>query len=463
MEMPKNSEKQISKRRIPSYQFWAIFLIFLGVVIGGIYIYLLIQNNTVTAKSDIDITKIGAFGDFIGGAIGSLWALAGVFLFFQALKDQRQDIETNIQLLQLQIENLESSKLTTEQQSKILRIQQFETTFFSLLKLFNETTDNLEILHAKTENSVPEIIKGKKVFSVIVEKLNDSIEDKTLPPFIVVNKTKLTYKKIYHEYEEILEPYFGALYSILIFIDKVDLEISEKYTYSNTLRNCLTNLELLILSHHGRQYFRNDFKELFKKFNMLKHLPISICPELKFQKKNLDIILEQDKYPYPPNLSVISESIAFLLKQEFFERKGSHKMFFMSCISIWVYIKNNVLEVHIDVPTNNYRRELLKENSEIQPYNRMLNKLRKFDFCSLIEAVVYLNMVNKKFLTFFSIGDSKFLYETKREVYDKKNETCKVFKCTFTYGNIEDLLPPIDLDELTAIFERSQKNESETS
>ncbi len=462
MEMPKLSEKQISKKRIPSYQFWAIFLIFLGVVIGGIYIYLLIQNNTVTTKSDIDITKIGAFGDFIGGAIGSLWALAGVFLFFQALKDQRQDIETNIQLLQLQIESLESSKLTTEQQSKILRIQQFETTFFSFLKLFSETTDNLEILYTASENSVSEIIKGKKVFKVLTEKLYNSVEVKSSSPFFATyTTTTLAYIKIHDEYEETLQPYFGALYSTLKFIDSADLEISEKYIYSNTLRSYLTNSELLILNYHWDCHFGSNFEDIFKKLNFLKNLPISIRPEFKVHKKNLDGIIKNDKDFFTPNLFEVSHHIHYLLLKEYFERKSSHKMLFMSCISIYVTIKENTLEVQIQVPSVSYRKDLLKEHHT--SYTKPLNELRKFDFCSLIESIVHSIMVNKKFLPYFSLEGNKFIYDTKKEVYDTQDLTRKVFKCTFTYGNIEDLIPPIDLDELTTIFERSQKNESEIS
>lgn len=457
------SEKIIVKKITPSYQFWAIVLIISGVVISGLYIYLLSNNNTLTTKSELDISKIGAFGDFIGGVIGSLWTLAGVFLFFQALKDQRQDIETNIQLLQLQIESLETSKQTTEQQGKILRTQQFETTFFSLLNLFIETTDNLEILHAKTDNSVCEIIKGKKVFAVIAEKLYHSTKTTGSQFLVMHSKTILAYERIHDEYEETLQPYFGVLYSVLKFIDNADLEVSEKYTYSNTLRSYLTNSELLILNYHWTRHFGNSFKELFKKFNLLKNLPISLLPELKVHKKNLDRVLKNDKDVYPPDLYVISENIANLIKQEFFERKSSHKMLFMSCISIWVTIKGNYLEVEIKVPTVKARKKFLKEIPPLHPYTRILNELRKFDFCSLIEAIVYSVMIHKKFLQYLSQEDHKFIYQFKSETYDTRDLDYKVFKCTFTFENKENLLPPIDLDELMSILEPSLQNELETS
>lgn len=456
------SEKTVAKKRFFSYHFWAIVLIISGLVIGGFYIYLLSNNNILTTKSELDISKIGAFGDFIGGVIGSLWALAGVFLFFQALKEQRQDIETNIQLLQLQIEGLERSKETTERQARILKTQQFETTFFSLLKLFIETTDNLEILHATTENSVGETIKGKSVFKLIAEKLYNSTDDPS-PIFLAMyTKTIIAYMRIHDEYEETLQPYFGALYSILKFIDSADLEISEKYTYSNTLRSRLTNSELLILNYHWDCNFGYNFTDVFKKFNFLKNLPISIRPEFKVHKKNLDRILKNTMYVFPPNLFEISQNIDYLLKKEFFERKSSSKSFFTSCLSMWVTIKGNDVEVQIKVPTLSLRKEMLNGMYAPKSDAKILTEFRKFDFCNLIEAIFASIMVNKKFLQYYSIENKRFIYQTKREIYDTHDLDYKVFKCTFTYENEEEMIPPIDYDELLSIVQ-SVKDQLETS
>ena len=57
-------------------------------------------------ENKINSEKFGQFGDFLGGVVGSLWALAGVLLFYKALSEQREDIKTNKQALKLQVEAL---------------------------------------------------------------------------------------------------------------------------------------------------------------------------------------------------------------------------------------------------------------------------------------------------------------------------------------------------------------------
>lgn len=41
-----------------------------------------------------EMAQTGQVGDFIGGVIGSVWALAGVFLYFSALKLQQQELKS---------------------------------------------------------------------------------------------------------------------------------------------------------------------------------------------------------------------------------------------------------------------------------------------------------------------------------------------------------------------------------
>ncbi|HEV7645138.1 MAG TPA: putative phage abortive infection protein [Pyrinomonadaceae bacterium] len=453
-------EGQGKLKVIPSYQFWAVVLIISGLVISGIYVYLLL--NTFNIKSEPDIAKFGAFGDFIGGVIGSLWALAGVFLFFQALKDQRKDTEINIEQLQLQIKGLEESKLTAEEQNKLLQIQRFENTFFSLLKFFIETTDSLEIPNIKSAGANAEkIVKGKKVLIVIADKLNFYTKKDQSKHFLVMHTNALTaYEKTHSEYEEILQPYFGVLHSLLTFIDNADLSISEKYTYSNTLRSYLTNSELLILNYHWSRNIREDFKNLFKKFNLLKNLPISIRPEFKLYKEQLDRILANSNEIYPPDLFLISETIVNLIRQEYFERKRSFHQLFTSCLAIWVQIEGFELEVQIKVPTSEWRKELLDVVEHSDADERILEELRKFDFCSLIQCIVFANMVYNNFHKLLS-PENKLIYTVEEKVYDTQDVDYKVFKCTFTFKRLEDMFPPVDWNKILAVLPPDKLEEIE--
>ncbi|GIU42538.1 hypothetical protein TUM4438_09350 [Shewanella sairae] len=133
-------------------------LIFIGVsllflfIISFTYKAILFDFN-VSIKTDV----FGQFGDIVGGVVGSLWALAGVILFYSGLKEQRHDIQTNRDALKEQIKALnyqkeemalqreeyamarrvfEQQSDTLKEQSKTSRIQQFESNFYSLLNIY---------------------------------------------------------------------------------------------------------------------------------------------------------------------------------------------------------------------------------------------------------------------------------------------------------------------------------------
>jgi hypothetical protein len=73
------------------------------------------QDYQLNFSLKIDSEKIAQFGDFIGGVSGSVWALAGVLLFYKALTEQRTDFKNNKKSLDLQakalLEQIEEVKL----------------------------------------------------------------------------------------------------------------------------------------------------------------------------------------------------------------------------------------------------------------------------------------------------------------------------------------------------------------
>lgn len=77
-----------------------------------------------------EMAQTGQVGDFIGGVIGSIWALAGVLLYFSALRLQQQELKS------------QRDEMVTNQ--KILDQQLFETTFFNLLKVQDNIRNSIK-------------------------------------------------------------------------------------------------------------------------------------------------------------------------------------------------------------------------------------------------------------------------------------------------------------------------------
>ena len=104
----------------------------IGCVVFLIYIIKLGKSDYTLIRQigDSDIERTGQIGDFFGGIVGSIWALAGVLLYFSALKLQSKEIAN-------QINEMNENK-------KLMSQQQFETTFFNLLKTQQELKNDIK-------------------------------------------------------------------------------------------------------------------------------------------------------------------------------------------------------------------------------------------------------------------------------------------------------------------------------
>lgn len=92
----------------------------IGFVVMIIFIINLSSSYSVGGHlSNDEMAITGQVGDFMGGVIGSIWALAGVFLYFSAIKMQNTELENQAKY---------------RREDRILdSIKEFENTFFALI------------------------------------------------------------------------------------------------------------------------------------------------------------------------------------------------------------------------------------------------------------------------------------------------------------------------------------------
>lgn len=111
--------------------------------------------------NDIDAQKLSAFGEFIGGFIGVFFTLAATFLIWLTYKTQRQELQKTSNLAELQ--------------SKVLKTQQFENTYFSLLShlsnLINSMTSDSQVL-------IEPSVQGKEYLHHAYRRFKDKIKEK---------------------------------------------------------------------------------------------------------------------------------------------------------------------------------------------------------------------------------------------------------------------------------------------
>lgn len=265
-------------------------LIFSGITLIGIFLFFftykaIIFNINAPIKADV----FGQFGDIVGGVVGSLWALAGVLLFYTGLKEQRKDININRKALEKQIKALEVQKeemsllrqeykmarKVFEQQKDALKEQalhsrmgQFESNFYSLLDIYINIRKALML---EPDSFIRDINSKIKSVNIGTTESKKYLE--------VINSHYLT---VYYENKDKISHYLKTIYRIYKTIDEqTDLSPEKKYFYSKIVRSQFTEEELFLIYYNAQSHYGSNFRTLILKYNILKHLMLSNKVELK--------------------------------------------------------------------------------------------------------------------------------------------------------------------------------------
>lgn len=274
-------------------------LIFTGIFLLLVFLILfcykaIIFNPNLPIKTDV----FGQFGDIVGGIVGSLWALAGVILFYAGLTEQRKDIKTNQAALRKQIIALEKQgeeielqrqeyemarKIFEEQrdvlkeQSKTSKIQQFESNFYSLVNIYVRIRN--EILSSSVDSMID---INKKINSV--DLTNVDIRDKMK----VISEN---YQGVYYTNKDRISHYLKTIYRLYKVIDDQDnLSEKDKYFYAKIVRSQFTEEELYLIYYNAHSNYGKNFRQLILKYNILKHFVLTSKTEFKcFNNEQISI------------------------------------------------------------------------------------------------------------------------------------------------------------------------------
>lgn len=269
-------------------------------------------------STTINEEKVGQFGDFIGGVVGSILAFAGVILYYVALNAQREDIKINKEALTTQVEALnqqikefqaqteelqETRKVYEEQtnlyreqtgfykkqveelseQTNISKLEQFDSSYFSLLNVFISFK----------EKNIKRIID---IYSKLIEK-------RTAPTYD--SKKMLNYyMEIYNNNSSFLSQYFKTIYMILSIIENSSIDSAKKIQYAKILRSQLTEEELLIQFYNYQSEYGLKARSYIIKYDMLKHLN----PLEKIEYHITDNQIRNQLAPFIQRLFVIIKS-----------------------------------------------------------------------------------------------------------------------------------------------------------
>lgn len=231
-----------------------------------------------------DPTNQGTFGDTFG-AVNALFSGLAFAGLIATLLYQKEELKLQREELQQTREELKGQREEFEEQNKTLKRQRFENTFFNMLSLQQEITNNLFYQDEKeNEQTITQhTYKGREVFKEIYENATVKYEGLIYPKNTGL---KLVLKHNgYNAYTAIADTtrfdhYFRNLYRIFKYIDTTDLiDQNERYQYACIVRSQLSDYELIMLffnclSDNGKE----KFKPLIEKYAILKNIRHDLLP-----------------------------------------------------------------------------------------------------------------------------------------------------------------------------------------
>ncbi len=102
----------------------ALTFIFIGISILVIILFIYIYASKFNTSSQIDHESVNSFGTILGGLIGSLWTLASIILFYNALKFQKIANKNEMEVLNTQViiikQQMEEQSLGIETKKQLI-------------------------------------------------------------------------------------------------------------------------------------------------------------------------------------------------------------------------------------------------------------------------------------------------------------------------------------------------------
>lgn len=240
----------------------SIVLVIIGI---SVIIWFLVRgyffDDFIDFDKNINLEKSASVGDFIGGLAGTIFALVGIVLLYETLSLQRREF--------------------TESRDVFIR-QQFDNTFFQLLKLYQENVNNLKCYDIKGNE-----LNGKDFFDEQKDYLQKLFNSETT--FSKNRKNAvIDFQKVYIRYQNYFSTYFRTLYRLYELVDNSPIKDIDKKKYSKILRAQLSYSELFFIRYNAMTDPGEKSIYHINKYNILKHLSNFELLEFKYWWNQLD-------------------------------------------------------------------------------------------------------------------------------------------------------------------------------
>lgn len=211
----------------------------------------------------------GTFGDMFGAVNALFTGLAFATLIYTTWM-QREELALQREELAATRDELQGQKEQLRQQSATFALQQFENTFFSLLRTHGEIVNAMDLVN---ENG--RLTKSRDCFRVWHKRLSGlHAAHAVYPPG--PEQTLVTvqgiYGRFYKAHQAEIGHYFRHLYHIIKFVKLSP--VANKKQYTSLVRAQLSSYEHVLLFYNCLSDMGYEkFKPLVEEFALLENMP----------------------------------------------------------------------------------------------------------------------------------------------------------------------------------------------
>ena len=230
--------------------------------IAGLTIVIVLWVANLLVFQTMKAEERGTYGDMFGAvnALFSGLAFLGVII---AILMQREELQLQRADLALQRKELELTREEMKAQTESFKRQNFEATFFQLLRLHNEMVESVTLL-PEGQN-----ISGRHAFQGWWSKVLHGSQQ-TLEGYLENLRTRI---------QPHVGHYFRNLYHVVLFVHE-RAEPDRRTLYARLVRAQLSRYEALILCYNCLSEFGNEkFKPLVEQYALLKGVEDQIPAE----------------------------------------------------------------------------------------------------------------------------------------------------------------------------------------
>ena len=247
------------------------FYIIITLLFVGMFAYIFKWQHIIHLFDNeyvVNHELLGTYGDFIGGVLGTIFALISILILIRTFNQQRAVTEKNKE----QIEN-----------------QRFNDLFFELLRLYQSEISELcgTIVRERGNEKITINYNNKDFFDFEKELLQRAFKPTTSYEGNIRGAINL-YMSFYIKHRTKVAACFRTLYRIYDLLDKSDLRGNIKNSYLKIIRAQLTDSELFFIRYNAMTYYGANFISYINKYNILKHLPAFELLEFKDWWKDLN-------------------------------------------------------------------------------------------------------------------------------------------------------------------------------